>query len=427
LLEAKRAAVVAAPTKDAAAEFAAQKEIADITAKIQILKTQGAEATLRLAHEEADATKKNASEVLGLEEKILIAQGKRHEAEAKKIDEELKKYAAALRAEGVAEDDIAKRIASAGGILKAEADFAELKRTVEQGLASFAEARARIEDEAAHHLITQADAIRKLKQLDEERVPPLRDIVAQLKQIAALTGNPELQKSADDASKAIDNQDKAVGKLKTDTQQAAATLEKDLGHSLNTFFTTGITHAKSFGDAVRQLGMSVAQDIQKMFLTLIENMIKAKLAAKLAGGGDDGGDGGGGGGFLSGLFKAEGGPVYGPGGTDNVPTWLTSGEFVVKEPVVRQPGMKALLSALNNGIVAPSLRSGRMGFAQGGVVEGGFVTGGRESNPQAQMTVGLDYGLVLKHISAHPDFGRVLIKHLDLNRKAAGAALGVRG
>lgn len=425
LLNARQFALVSQPKqKDEAAELKLRQEIAGVDAKLQILKVQGAEAALRVAHEEADAHKKNAAEVLGFEEKILIAQGKRHDAEARKIDEELKKYAAALRGEGLAEDEIAKRVANAGGILKAENDFAELKRTVEQGLVSLAEARARIEDEAAHHLITQADAVRKLKLLDEERVPPLRDIVAQLKQIAALTGNPDLQKSADDASKAIDNQDKAVAKLKTDTQQAAATLEKDLGHSLNTFFTTGITHAKSFGDAIRGLGMSVAQDIQKMFLTLIENMIKAKLAAKLAGGGDDGG---GGGGFLSGLFKAEGGPVYGPGGTDNVPTWLTDGEFVIKEPVVRQPGMKALLSALNNGIVAPTLRSGRMGFAQGGVVEGGFVAGGREANPQAQMTVGLDYGLVLKHISAHPDFGRVLIKHLDLNRKAASAALGVRG
>jgi hypothetical protein len=56
-------------------------------------------------------------------------------------------------------------------------------------------------------------------------------------------------------------------------------------------------------------------------------------------------------------------------------------------------------------------------IAQGGVVE--------ESRPESQMTVGLDYGLVLKHISAHPDFGRVIVKHLDLSRKSASAALGI--
>jgi len=89
-------------------------------------------------------------------------------------------------------------------------------------------------------------------------------------------------------------------------------------------------------------------------------------------------------------------------------------------------GRAALLSALNDGLAAPTLRAGgRMGFAQGGVVEGGFVAGRSESRPESQMTVGLDYGLVLKHISAHPDFGRVLVKHLDLNRKSASAALGI--
>ena len=432
LLEAKRDALVAVKLKagDAAGEFRLQKEIADNEAKIQILKVQGAEAALRFTHEEGDATKKNAAEVLGLEEKILIAQGKRHEAEAKKIDEELQKFAAALRAEGVAEDEIAKRLANAGGILKAENDFAELKRTVEEGLTSLAEARARIEAIAASGAMTQGQAAKELHDLDAKRLPPLRDIVAQMKQMAILAGNPDLVRQAEAAAKSLDDQAKAAARAKTEMQQAAATLEKDLGRSINTFFTSGITHAKSFGDAIRGLGMSVAQDIQKMFLTLIENMIKAKLAAKLTGGGgDSGGDGGGGIlGFLSGMSgKAEGGPVYGPGGVDNVPAWLTHGEFVVRESVARQPGMTALLSALNDGLATPALRSGRIGFAQGGVVEGGFVAGGRESNPQAQMTVGLDYGLVLKHISAHPDFGRVLIKHLDLNRKAAGAALGVSG
>jgi hypothetical protein len=429
MLVAKRDALASSPkSKDAAAEMKLQQEIAEVESKIQILKTQGAEQSLRLAHEEADAQKKNAQEVLGFEEKILIAQGKRHEAEARKIDEEVKKYAAALKLAGVAEDEIASRLGTAGGILRAENDFEELKRKVEEGLASMEEARARIQDLAARHVITQGQAAIQLRALDEARLPPLKALVAQMAELARLSGNADLVKAADDWTKKIENADKALEKVKTDTQKTTEAFEQGLGKSLNTFFTTGITHAKSFGDAVRSLGTSVVQDMQKMFLSLIENMIKAKLAAKLTGGGDDGGgdDGGGLMGFLSGMMgKAEGGPIDGPGGTDNVPAWLTRGEFVVRESVARQPGMKALLSALNEGLATPTLRSGRMGFAQGGVVEGGVVAGRSESRPESQMTVGLDYGLVLKHISAHPDFGRVIVKHLDLNRKSASAALGI--
>src|SRR6202035_2930652 len=243
-----------------------------------------AEAALRLAHEEADAVKKNAAEVLGLDEKILIAQGKRHAAEALRIDAELKKYGDALRAEGVAEDEIAKRVGSAGGVLKSENDFAELKRQVEEGMTAFAEARAKLQEQAASGAITQAQAGKQLKELDVARLPALRQIVEQMKQMAILSGNPDLVKQAEEAAKALENQAKAAEKTKTEMQKAGATLEKVLGKSINTFFTTGITHAKSFGDAVRGLAMSVTQDIQKMFLTLIENMIKAKLAAKLAGG-----------------------------------------------------------------------------------------------------------------------------------------------
>src|SRR6202023_397403 len=100
-----------------------------------------------------------------------------------------------------------------------------------------------------------------------------------MKQIAILAGNPDLVRQAEGVAKSLDDQAKAAAKAKTEMQQAGATLEKDLGRSISTFFTSGITHAKSFGDAIRGLGMSVAQDIQKMFLTLIENMIKAKIAA----------------------------------------------------------------------------------------------------------------------------------------------------
>jgi hypothetical protein len=334
------------------------------------------------------------------------------------------KYRAALVGMGVAADEVERRVARASGVLMAENDFEDLKHKLEAGMESVAAARARVEALAARGAITQAELQKRLKALDDERLPGLRAIVKEMEKLAALSGMPELAKDTDEASKKVDELDKNLEKTTHAGKSAADTFEKGLGKSVNTFLTTGITQAKSLGDAVRNLAMSVTQDIQKMFLSLIMNMIKAKLEAKLTKGGE------GGGGFLSGLFsmgeKAEGGPISGPGGIDNVPTWLTHGEFVVKEPVVRQPGMMALLTAINQGLGTPTLRSGGLGFAQGGIVEGGFSTQGREGNREAQMTVGLDYGLVLKQLSAHPDFGRVLVKHLDLNRKAAGAALGVK-
>jgi hypothetical protein len=426
-LESRRDALAKMPAKNPAEEFRIQKELADLEAQIQILKTKGAEDALRLAHEEKAAQEKNAQEVLGIEEKILVAQGKRHDAEAKRIDEEMRKYRVALQQMGVAADEIERRVAKASGVLMAQNDFDELKRKLEAGLESLEAARARAQELAARGAITQAELQRRLKRLDDERLPTLREIVAEMKKLADESAIPDLAKETDAANKKIDDTSKALLRLKDANEKTKEELQRGLGRTMTNFFTTGITQAKSLGDAFRNLGMTVTQQIQQMFLSLIQNMIKAKLEAKLADSKGEGGFWGFLSGFGGGGEKAEGGLISGPGGTDNVPTWLTHGEFVIKEPVVRKPGMVELLTAINEGLGTPSLRRGGFGFSQGGIVEGGFSTQGREGNREAQMTIGLDEGLLLKRLSAHPDFGRVLVKHLDLNRKAASAALGVRG
>lgn len=53
-------------------------------------------------------------------------------------------------------------------------------------------------------------------------------------------------------------------------------------------------------------------------------------------------------GTTSGRRMAEGGLVTGPSGIDRVPTWLTAGEYVLPQPVVRELGLP-FLSALHAG------------------------------------------------------------------------------
>lgn len=409
--------------KDEAARVAIDRQIADLENQIAVLKVNGSEQALALQREEYDAHKRNAQEVLGFEEKILVAQGNRHEAEARKIDAEMKKYEEALRREGtLTDEEIQKRVATASGVLGAVNDFEALKTKVADGMAELEAARARINDAIARHVITQAEGTRQLKALDESRLPPLRAILAQMQAIAQASGLPQLQTEVAQVNTELDKTDAALEHVKKGTKDAATAFNTNLQRSMGSFFTSGLEHARSFNDAIRGLGMSVAQDMNKLFMTLISNMLKAKAMA---------GGGGGGGfmGFLSGMFqaKAGGGRIDGPGtGTsDSVPIFASRGEFVVREAVASRPGVGEFLAALNDGLFAPSLRGGVPGYARGGVVaDMGFAVAGSERNPSAQMTVGLDYGLVLKSLDAHPDFGRVLVKHLDLNRKAANSALG---
>lgn len=62
-----------------------------------------------------------------------------------------------------------------------------------------------------------------------------------------------------------------------------------------------------------------------------------------------------------GAPMATGGPVYGPGGIDNVPIWATAGEYIVKTAAVAKYGIN-FFHALNN------MRLPRLGFASGGYV-----------------------------------------------------------
>jgi hypothetical protein len=85
------------------------------------------------------------------------------------------------------------------------------------------------------------------------------------------------------------------------------------------------------------------------------------------------------------IFKAEGGPVVGPGtGTsDSIDAKLSNGEYVIKASVVAQPGMRQHLDALNGGTVV----SGSNRFSRGGYVGSGSSMGGSGMVPNINVNV----------------------------------------
>lgn len=74
--------------------------------------------------------------------------------------------------------------------------------------------------------------------------------------------------------------------------------------------------------------------------------------------------------------KATGGMIHGPGGIDNVPTWLTAGEFVMRKAAVNRFGA-GFMSRINNmdidgAIKALSIRAGAGVFSRGGMVTNNY-------------------------------------------------------
>lgn len=120
---------------------------------------------------------------------------------------------------------------------------------------------------------------------------------------------------------------------------------------------------------------------------------------------------------LSGVSAASGGYIRGPGtGTsDSIPAWLSNGEYVIKADAVRKLGTE-FLDSIN---AAGTIRRPSNGkYASGGLVQ---HSGGTRSALDA--TLGLEDGLVIRHIKT--DEGtKAILTVIGKNRKAVNALLG---
>jgi hypothetical protein len=171
---------------------------------------------------------------------------------------------------------------------------------------------------------------------------------------------------------------------------------------------------------MRGLAESVIASLQKMAAEFLLTAIKKKLFES-AGGGEEGGGGGGVLGFLGGLFglgHAAGGMIEGPGGpkADIIPAMLSAGEFVMSADAVKALG-SANLAALNKAAQTPAMGAGTPHFA-----EGGFTGGDLATTSEINMGIGLDEGLILRHLGSKAA-GRVILQQLTNNPKAAARAL----
>lgn len=185
---------------------------------------------------------------------------------------------------------------------------------------------------------------------------------------------------------------------------------------------TGITGAKSLGDAFRDMALSIIADLRRMAAQLLATAIMKKIAGVFGGGGMVGGEGGekkAGGGLLAGR---------GTGTSDSNLAWFSRGEYLVRAAVVREPGVLRHLEELNRRgvralapppvvIEAPTPR-----FAEGGLVD--RAAAGSDAAPMdGRLLIGLDEGLVLRQLETSAG-QRILVRAINKNRRAIRSALG---
>jgi hypothetical protein len=404
--EAQKAAVAkskAATPKDAdkqeAARLTALKQVEELQTKIREIQINTATKVQAIDTEEFRKTEEHQQKVLAFQKEVAALQGNQ-EAETKA---EIAQEAEKLRRDQVASE---QEIAHFAELKTAQAEFKDAEQKLRQDRQAYEIEVQRIELEAKTRKISQIEAERQLNDLIAARLPLLRADAASEVAAANKTGNQDNQAAAQNAAAGVEN-------LRLKTVSLGDTLRGSISSDFGNFFLNLGRSTASAADQFRQLAASVVQSLEQIIVKL--------LLVKIFGGATGGA---GGGGILGGLFGgghfAEGGLIKGPGGpkSDSIPARVSPGEYIVKADAVSAVGVQNL-EAINRGLKIPSLeRLALPKFAEGGLV--GNAGDGGSSN--INLGIGLDEGLILKHLSSKAA-GNIVLQHLSNNPKAAQKAL----
>ncbi|MFH1841847.1 MAG: hypothetical protein ABIF77_01455 [bacterium] len=289
-------------------------------------------------------------------------------------------------------------------------------------LADLDAARSEIEARVSAGLLSQVEGEQQILEIEAERLTALLALAEALEQTAWATGDPEKIAQARGFSEAVRDLGFAVEGARVSFAAFGKTALDSGRDALTEFFDTGITGAKSLGDAFRDLALSIIADLKRMAAQLLATAIMKKIAGVFGGGGQIGGGGA--------EKKATGGVLrgIGTGTSDSNLAWFSRGEYLVRAAVVREPGVLRHLEELNRRgaqSLAPSpvlIEAPVPRFAEGGLVDQGATTG-EEPSKDSQLLIGLEDGLILRHLES-PAGQRILVKAMAKNRRAIRSALG---
>ncbi len=376
--------------------------------------------TAALLAEERDAVQKLAEERLALERTLLEAQGRRHEAALLGIDEEIRRTDLLLKRQGASDAEREATLARMRRSMESGANFDETKRQAEAALADLDATRSEIEARVSAGLLAQVEGEQQILAIESERLALLQSLAIALEQAAWATGNPERIAQARGFTEAVRDLGFAVEGARVSFAAFGKTALDSGRDALTEFFDTGVTGAKSLGDAFRDMALSIIADLKRMAAQLLATAIIKKIAGVFSDGGQVGGA----------EAKATGGILggIGTGTSDSNLAWFSRGEYLVRASVVQEPGVLRHLDDLNRRgaqalVQTPLLIQGPVPrFA-----EGGLIDGPAPADPQApkdsQLLIGLEEGLILRHLES-PAGQRILVKAMAKNRRAIRSALG---
>ncbi len=330
----------------------AVRDVKAIDAQIRVLKIKSLAQQADLNDAEIADVRRLGDTRLSYERKVLEAQGNRYAATLLDIAQERRDLTETLRLQGLSTAEIRSRVAAFDDAMTAAANFEAARNEADNVMARFTSKRARIQADVQAGQLTQLQGENAILALERQRLPGLREMADALTRAAAATNNPDAILQAEQFSDGLRNMGQAADVAEQGMQHLRAKVADVFQGTLAEYFSDGINQAKSFGDAMDQLALRTVNALQR----IAAEQLALELSSHFFGGNKKSSGGDGLAGILSVLGKAftgfaGGGLVSGAGTatSDSNLIAASNGEFVVRAPIVAQPGVLASLEALNLG------------------------------------------------------------------------------
>lgn len=403
----------AAPNAKEADKSTAEKltllaKVDELNTKIALEQSAASTKQGELDAEQFAKTQANDRNIAEIEKQLATTQKDRVKAAEEEVAVKTREYQLALEQRGTdSPTQINAKVAALREAITAQAEFDQAQKKTEEDQKAFELAKQQIEIQAKAGRKSPLETEREINQLLQERLPLLQADAAAEAGAAQKTGNTDNIAAAQNAQQGVEN-------LKASATSLGAQLGGPIAGDFTSFFENIGKGTRSVADQFRGLAASVVASIEQMLIKLL----LLKIAQQAAGAFSPGSFGAS---FFGAFGKAEGGLIRGPGGPkgDKIPARLSDGEYVVKADAVRNFGVHNL-EAINRGLKVPSIEHLALPkFAEGGLVG----TGGEgPGDSNIHLGIGLDEGLILKHLSSKAA-GRVILQQLTNNPKAASKAL----
>jgi hypothetical protein len=317
------------------------------------------------------------------------------------------------------------------GIDQAKVALQQLERSVKVIQDTLATQLSEINTESKTSAITESEAREKIVAAYKNARDQLVAMLPALREQARLTRDPTAIDNAKKLNIEIQQMDINIQQIGDDLLKLKVGARDAFESGLGQFLDDAVAGAKDLGTSFRDAARSIVDSLRKIATQMLANLIIQKLLqfAGFASGGFAGSSGTGssvisGDSGLGGAARnaASGGHITGPGTTtsDSIPAWLSNGEYVIRATAVQQVGVDLLDQINAQGDRTPRARRRLRGYAEGGLV----TTPTNDSGTSARLDVGLEDGLVLKHLET-PAGQKTQLRFIERNAKSIRRVLGV--